>query len=81
MFISLTGGLCGVILGLFLTPLADYMLREQLIAYIPSASIAAPTAGIVMFSLALSVSTGIICALYPSYKASTIVPMEVLRNE
>jgi putative ABC transport system permease protein len=81
LLLSLTGGLCGVALGLILTPVADYMLRGLLIAYVPSASIADPTWQIVAVSLLLSVSTGVICALYPAYKASVIVPMEVLRNE
>ncbi len=81
LFISLTGGVLGVVLGLLMTPIADHMLRKLLIAYVPSASIAAPSVDIVLLYLSLSVFTGIICALYPSYKASTVVPMEVLRNE
>jgi len=79
--ISFTGGITGVLLGLALTPVADFTLRGLLIAYVPTASIASPTVGIVLLSLTLSVCTGILCALYPSFKASTIVPMEVLRNE
>ncbi len=81
LLISFTGGLSGVLFGLGLTPLADFMLRGLLIAYVPSESIAAPTIGIILFSLVLSVITGVLCALYPAYKASVIVPMEVLRNE
>ncbi len=81
LLISFSGGIAGVVAGLIMTPLADYMLRGVLIAYVPSASIADPTVGIVMLSLVLSVFTGVLCALYPAYKASVIVPMEVLRNE
>lgn len=81
LIISLTGGVGGVVMGLLLTPVADRMLRGVLVAYVPSASIADPTTGIVMLSLLLSVFTGVLCALYPAFKASVIVPMEVLRNE
>ncbi len=81
LFISLTGGIAGALIGLALTPVADMSLRELLVAYTPTASIAAPTVGIVLFSLSLAVITGVLCALYPAFKASTIVPMEVLRNE
>ncbi len=81
LIISLSGGVGGVLLGLLMTPVADHMLRGVLIAYVPTASIADPTMGIVNLSLLLSVFTGVVCALYPAYKASVIVPMEVLRNE
>lgn len=81
LLISLSGGFLGVLLGLGLCPVADKMLRGVLVSYVPTASIATPTVAIVTISLLLSVVTGVICALYPAYKASIIVPMEVLRNE
>lgn len=81
LVISFAGGFSGIVTGLALTPLADHLLRGLLIAYVPSASIAAPTFGIVLLALSLSIVTGVICALYPAFKASIIVPMEVLRNE
>ncbi|ERP31378.1 ABC transporter permease [Chitinivibrio alkaliphilus] len=81
LLICLAGALAGIILGLVITPIAGSFLRTLLVAYVPAGSIVSPGLDIVLLSLVLSVSTGLLCALYPALKASSIVPMEVLRNE
>ncbi len=81
LLICVVGGLGGILAGMFITPLAGSMLRGTLVGYVPAGSIAAPSAGVALFSLLVAVGTGVLCALYPAWKAASIVPMEVLRNE
>ena len=81
LVICLLGGLGGVLAGAAVTPAAGRLLRGTLVGYVPAGSIAAPSAGILFLSLAVAVATGVLCALYPAWKAASIVPMEVLRNE
>jgi len=81
LIICLLGGLGGVLAGVFITPMAGSLLRGTLVGYVPAGSIATPSAGVALFSLLVAVGTGVICALYPAWKAASIVPMEVLRNE
>ncbi len=81
LIICITGAFLGVIIGLVMTPFANNMLKGLLIAYVPSGSIASPSGQIVLISFSLSIITGVVCALYPAWKASSIIPMEVLRNE
>jgi ABC-type lipoprotein release transport system permease subunit len=79
--ISITGSAAGALIGLALSPVFGNMLRKYLVAYVPSGSIADPTVGIVLFSFVACTAIGVACSLYPAYRASRIVPMEVLRNE
>ncbi len=79
--ICLLGALAGMVAGLALTPLAGSLLRGALVGYVPAGNIAAPSFGIALWALLSAVSTGVLCALYPAWKAASIVPMEVLRNE
>jgi len=79
--ICLLGALAGMVAGLALTPLAGSLLRGALVGYVPAGNIAAPSVGIALWALLSAVSTGVLCALYPAWKAASIVPMEVLRNE
>jgi len=81
LLLCAAGAVSGVAAGLAITPLAGRLLRRLLIAFVPTGTIAAPSPGIVALSLAVSVATGVVCALYPAWKAASIVPMEVLRNE
>ncbi len=81
LLLCTAGAVAGIATGLAVTPLAGRLLRRLLIAYIPTSGIAAPSPGIVLTALLLSVSAGVLCALHPAWKAASIVPMEVLRNE
>nr|HPH03307.1 FtsX-like permease family protein [Spirochaetota bacterium] len=75
------GAIAGAGIGLALMPAADHLLRGLLIAYIPAGSITDPTLPLISLSILLTVAVGVLCALYPAWKAASIVPMEVLRNE
>lgn len=81
LVICLLGGLGGILIGAAVTPMAGSLLRGTLVGYVPAGSIAAPSAGIALFSLLVAVAAGVLCALYPAWKAASIAPMEVLRNE
>jgi putative ABC transport system permease protein len=81
LVICLLGGVGGVLAGAALTPLAGKMLRGTLVGYVPAGGIAAASPDIALFSLFVAVTAGVLCALYPAWKAASIVPMEVLRNE
>ncbi|MBM3957765.1 MAG: ABC transporter permease [Gemmatimonadetes bacterium] len=81
LIICFAGGLGGVLAGAAATPAAGTLLRGTLVGYVPAGSIAAPSADIALLSLTVAVAAGVLCALYPAWKAASIVPMEVLRNE
>lgn len=81
LLICVVGAVAGILAGMAVTPAAGMLLRRMLIAYVPSGSIAAPSLDIAGLSLLTAVTTGVLCALYPAWKAATFVPMEVLRNE
>ncbi|NCA82995.1 MAG: ABC transporter permease [Opitutae bacterium] len=81
LLICTVGAAAGILAGMALTPLAGSLMRGALIAYAPSGTIAAPALDIALISMALSVGAGVLCALYPAWKAASFVPMEVLRNE
>lgn len=81
LIICTVGSVAGIASGSALTPVASGFMRRLLIAYVPSGNIATPAPDIAILSLLLSVVTGVLCALYPAWKAASIVPMEVLRNE
>ena len=79
--ICLVGAAAGILIGSSITPLAGSMLRGTLVGYVPAGSIAQPSFDIALFSLFVALTTALLCALYPAWKAASIVPMEVLRNE
>jgi putative ABC transport system permease protein len=79
--ISVIGSATGALVGLALSPLFGNMLRKYLVAFVPSGSIAEPTVGIVLFAFFACTIVGVLCSLYPAFRASRIVPMEVLRND
>lgn len=81
LIICVAGGLGGILAGAAVTPAAGRLLRGTLVGYVPAGSIAAPSADIALLSLSVAVAAGVLCALYPAWKAASIVPMEVLRNE
>jgi putative ABC transport system permease protein len=81
LIICLAGGAGGILAGAAVTPAAGKLLRGTLVGYVPAGSIAAPSLEIALLSLSVAVAAGVLCALYPAWKAASIVPMEVLRNE
>jgi putative ABC transport system permease protein len=81
LIICLVGSAVGILIGTSLTPVAGSLLRGTLVGYVPAGSIAAPSVGVALLALFVALSTALLCALYPAWKAASIVPMEVLRNE
>jgi putative ABC transport system permease protein len=81
LVICAMGAVTGAFVGLAVAPLAGSLLRGTMVAYVPSGGIAQPSFDIAATSILLALTTGVVCALYPAWKAASIVPMEVLRNE
>ena len=81
MAICFGGSAAGTILGSILSPVFGNMMRKFFIAYIPSGNIAQPTPGIALLAFVGCTMIGFACSLYPALRASSIVPMEVLRND
>ncbi len=81
LIICLVGSAVGILIGTSLTPVAGSLLRGTLVGYVPAGSSAAPSVGVALLALFVALSTALLCALYPAWKAASIVPMEVLRNE
>jgi len=79
--IAVAGSAVGAAAGAALSPVSGNLLREFLVAYVPSGSIARPDAGIALLAFTACVLIGLICSIYPALRAARIVPMEVLRNE
>lgn len=79
--IAVTGSAAGALFGMVLSPISGGLLRNFLIAYIPSGAIAQPDLSIALTAFAVCTLIGMACSLYPAFRAGKIVPMEVLRNE
>ena len=79
--IALAGSLAGALIGMFLSPVSGHLLRQFLVAYIPSGAIARPDPVVALGAFAVCTLIGMACSLYPALRAAKIVPMEVLRNE
>jgi ABC-type antimicrobial peptide transport system permease subunit len=79
--ICLIGSTLGTVAGLFISPVFGGIMRKFLIAFVPAGNIASPSAGLAAIAFTVCLLVGLGCALYPAYRASKIVPMEVLRNE
>jgi putative ABC transport system permease protein len=81
LLICIAGSIAGSIAGLTVSPYFGDFMRSLLVAYSPSRSIAEPDLTIAALAFAVCTSIGLICSLYPAFRASGIVPMEVLRND
>jgi putative ABC transport system permease protein len=79
--ICLVGSTSGAIIGSFISPVFGNIMRKFLVAFVPGGNIASPDLSIAIFSMVFCLVIGIVCSLYPAFRASRIVPMEVLRNE
>lgn len=79
--ICLVGSAAGTIIGSLASPVFGNIMRKLFVAYIPTGNIAHPDAGIMIAAFTICTAVGMICSLYPGYRAAGIVPMEVLRNE
>ena len=79
--IAVAGSAAGALMGILLSPMSGALLRKFLVAYVPSGAIARPDPIIALVAFSFCVLIGISCSLYPAFRASKIVPMEVLRNE
>lgn len=81
LVICIAGSAIGTIAGSLLSPISGNLLRNLLVAYVPTSSIAQPDPLLMVAAFSICTVIGMICSLYPGYRASGIVPMEVLRNE
>jgi len=79
--IAVAGSAVGALIGMILSPVSGHLLRQYLVAYIPSGAIAQPDPVIALAAFAVCTLIGMACSLYPALRAAKIVPMEVLRNE
>ncbi len=79
--ICVAGSLLGAFIGLAVSPYFGNFMRSLLVAYVPSGSIAQPSLSIALLAFLSCTLIGVVCSLYPAFRASKIVPMEVLRNE
>ncbi len=79
--IAVAGSAVGALIGMILSPVSGHLLRQFLVAYIPSGAIARPDPVIALAAFAVCTLIGMACSLYPALRAAKIVPMEVLRNE
>ncbi len=77
VFITLIGGIAGIILGYLISFGASYFITNFF-----AFSINFPvTIGSIVLATGFSMATGIIFGFYPAYKASQLSPMEALRKE
>jgi putative ABC transport system permease protein len=81
LVICISGSAIGTVAGSILSPISGNLTRNLLVAFVPSGSIAQPDPLIMVIAFTVCTVIGMICSLYPGYRASGIVPMEVLRNE
>ena len=79
--IAVAGSAVGALIGMILSPVSGHLLRQYLVAYIPSGAIARPDPLVALGAFAVCTLIGMACSLYPALRAAKIVPMEVLRNE
>jgi len=81
MAICITGSAVGTLAGSLASPAFGNLMRKLFVAYVPSGSIAQPDPMLMVFAFSVCTAVGLVCSLYPGYRAAGIVPMEVLRNE
>jgi putative ABC transport system permease protein len=75
-FIALTGGIIGVLGGIFLTWLTALGLTQAFGAWPMHVELWA-----VMLGLMLSAATGVVFGLFPAWRAARLDPVEALRYE
>jgi ABC-type antimicrobial peptide transport system permease subunit len=75
LVLGLIGGICGILLGLGLAWLLG------LIPMIKGMVVPVYTAGLFALALAVALVTGVVGALYPSWRATRMQPVEALRYE
>lgn len=81
LFISVAGIILGLIVSLLLIPHFESFMRQFLVAYVPSAQVVRPSAGIGFLTSMIVFLAGMMAALYPLAKTAQITPMEALRND
>jgi len=81
LMICLGGSITGTALGALVSPSFGNMMRKFIVAYLPTGNIAQVDWTICLFAFGTCTIIGLVCSLYPAFRASKIVPMEVLRNE
>lgn len=81
LMICTIGSAIGVIVGSLTSPLFSLFMSGFLIAFTPSQPVVGVYPAIMLFSFITCLVAGVLCAVYPSLRVASIVPMEVLRNE
>ncbi len=76
VFLTLLGGIAGVILGLLFSLGAEYAISK--LGYFLEFKV---TLGSILIALSFSTLTGLIFGMYPALKAARLSPMEALRKE
>jgi len=76
IFITIAGGLLGIIIGFAFAKLAEYIFSQM--GFVLSFPL---TPGSVVLGLAFSAVIGLVFGIRPAIKASRLSPMEVLRKE
>ena len=78
--LCLAGGLLGVTVGALGSTLADTLIRGVL-PYAPGGKMLVFDPRVFALTLSVAVGIGALAGLYPSWRASSVPPMEAIRNE
>lgn len=78
--LSLAGAGIGFGVGFMFSSGIDEWIR-QFLPYVPAGRLLQPNLTILMLSLIIVVTSGMLAGLYPGYKVSKVSPMEAVRNE
>ncbi len=80
VIICFLGGILGVTGGALASSIADQLIRHVL-PYAPAGKMVVFDFSILILTLIVTVSVGVLAGLYPGCKASQASPMEAIRNE
>lgn len=78
--VCVAGWVVGVAGGIALSSGADQWIRRFL-AYVPAGTLLRPNAEVVLVSVAVTLGLGVLAGIYPALRASSVPPMEAIRNE
>lgn len=79
VFITLSGGMAGIIFSTTASGLIERFVRG-IIPYAPTGNLIQVDPGFIGLSLVFSLVIGLVCSLYPAFKSSRLSPMEAIRS-